>query len=751
MRGLILCFLLLLSSTGLFAQPTGPTDPPAPGGTNHWETLIKANEQWRYFLGTTTPAATEPASNWRTLGFNDSGWLQGLGGFGYGASEGPDNDDVTTIPPVMSVFMRKKFTIIDKTKIESGVLSVDYDDGFVAYLNGMEIARANMDGKGAFPPYTSNTSDFGDEALVNPLPFIISKETVETLLIQGENVLSVQVHNENSTSSDLTSNVYLSVGINDASTNYQSTPVWFQPPPDAVAFTSSDLPIIVINTSGQGIPDDPKITAQMGVIDNGPGNRNNLTDAYNNYNGFIGIETRGESSQMFPKKSYSVETVDAAGENINAELLGFPAENDWILYAPYTDKAMMRNDITFKLSRDMGRYASRTRACEVVLNGDYIGIYILMEKIKRDDNRVDIASLNPDEISGDDLTGGYILRIDKIDGNDYPQWNVGGIDFQYFDPEGGDLAVQQRDYIRGFITTVNASISSGSFADPQTGYQKYIDVPSFVDNMLISELGLNVDGFRYSTYMYKDKDSNGGKLVLGPLWDFNLAYGNVDYNLAVQSPTNEYNQPNGGWLYRDFRVSWFPRLMQDVNFQNKMKTRWSALRENVLSNSRITFLIDSMANSLAESQVRNYQRWPILNEDVWPNQYVGGSYAAEVAWFKNWILSRANWMDTHMPGSVVTNPVTGVDDEFIQAGLFVYPNPGSDAFTFEWKNPSGQPCELKILTLLGQEIYSAQHDGVSPLLWKSETSTGSRAPRGMYLVTVENADGTRIVARFVKE
>lgn len=738
MRGLVFCFLLLLSFTGIFAQ------------VNHWETVIKANEQWRYFLGTTTPAAVEPASTWRTLAFNDSGWLLGAGGFGYA-----DEDDATAIPfppGVMSVFMRKKFTVIDKAAIENGVLSVDYDDGFVAYLNGTEIARANMDGKGAFPPYTSNTSGFGDEGIINPLPFTISKETLQNLLLQGENVLSVQVHNENIGSSDLTSNVYLSVGINNGSSNYQTTPVWFQPPPEAVTFTSSDLPIIVITTQGgQGIPDDPKITAQMGVIDNGPGNRNNLTDTYNNYNGFIGIETRGESSQMFPKKSYSLETVDAVGENLNVELLGFPAENDWILYAPYTDKAMMRNDITFKLSRDLGRYASRTRACEVVLNGDYIGIYILMEKIKRDDNRVDIASLNPDEISGDDLTGGYILRIDKIDDNDYPQWGVGGIDFQYFDPEGADLATQQRDYIRGFITTVNASISSGSFADPQTGYQKYIDVPSFVDNMLISELGLNVDGFRFSTYMYKDKDSNGGKLVLGPLWDFNLAYGNVDYNLAVQSPTNEYNQQNGGWLYRDFRVSWFPRLMQDVNFQNKMKTRWSALRENILSNTRITFLIDSMAASLAESQVRNYNRWPILSEYVWPNQFVGGSYAAEVAWFKNWIITRANWMDTHMPGSIIPNPVTGVDDEFIQAGLSIYPNPGSDTFTFEWKNPSGKPCELKILTLLGQEIYSTRHDGASPLLWRSETSTGSRAYRGMYIATVTNADGTRITTKLVKE
>lgn len=486
----------------------------------------------------------------------------------------------------------------------------------------------------------------------------------------------------------------------------------------------------------------------MGVIDNGPGNRNNLTDPFNNYNGHIDIETRGESSQMFPKKSYALETVDVAGENINVELLGFPAENDWILYAPYTDKSMMRNDITFKLSRDIGRYATRTRACEVVLNGDYQGIYILMEKIKRDDNRVDIASLNPDEVSGDDLTGGYILRIDKIDANDYPQWNVGGIDFQYFDPEGDELVAQQRDYIRGFIGTVNTSIMGANWQNPTTGYAKYIDVMSFVDHMLISELGLNVDGYRYSTYMHKDKDSNGGKLVMGPLWDFNLAYGNVDYNDAVETPT-------AGWLYLDFRVSWFPRLMGDANYRNKMKTRWTSLRQNKLSNARLNILIDSLAGSLAESQVRNYQRWPILSEYVWPNQYIGHSYAAEVTWFRNWIIARANWMDANMPGSIVTDPdpdpVTGVDDEFIRGGLSVYPNPGTENFTFEWTNPSAQPCEVTITNLMGQNVYTTSSTGREPLTWQTQTRSGATVQHGMYIVTVTSANGARLSRKFIKK
>lgn len=736
MRGLIIVSFLFLSFT-VFSQ------------ADHWETVIKANEQWRYFVGTMVPAAVEPASNWRTLAFDDSGWLAGAGGIGYG-----DNDDGTTLDvtgiQVMSVFLRKKFTIVDKSKIEAGILSVDYDDGFVAYLNGTEIARANMDGRGDFPTYDQNSNGFGDEALVNPLPFTIDSEKLQTLLVQGENVLAVQVHNENAISSDLTSNVYFSVGITDASFTYQTTPDWFEAP--FGGFTSSDLPILVINTTGgQSIPDDPKIIATMGVIDNGPGVRNHINDPYNNYNGYIGIETRGESSQMFPKKSYSVETQDVNGENINVELLGFPAENDWILYAPYTDKTMMRNEITFKLSRDIGRYASRTRACEVILNGDYQGVYTLMEKIKVDDGRVDIASLKPEEISGDDLTGGYILRVDKIDGNDYPAWNSGGIDFQYFDPAGEDLVAQQQIYIQNFISAVNSSINGAGFANPETGYAKYIDVPSFIDNMLISELGLNVDGYRFSTYMYKDKDSKGGKLVLGPLWDFNLAYGNVDYNTAVQSPTNAFGNPAGGWLYKDFRMFWFPKLMSDPNFQNKMKTRWDSLRDDELSNTRITFLIDSMAASLEESQVRNYERWPILGTYVWPNQFIGATYAQEVAWFKNWIITRANWMDTHLPGTIITDPdpVTGVDDEFTQAGVSIYPNPGSDVFTIEWANPSRQSCKVEILNALGEQLLSSIERG-SSIVWRT-SSNSARVNAGVYFVRVTNSRGANVVKKLVKQ
>jgi len=150
-----------------------------------------------------------------------------------------------------------------------------------------------------------------------------------------------------------------------------------------VSFTSSNLPLIVINTYGQSIPDDPKIVADMGIIWDTSGKRNTLNDPMNNYKGKIGIEIRGSSSQMFPKKSYGFETRSDNVTSADVSLLGLPAENDWVLYAPYTDKTMIRDVLTYTLDAALGHYSPRCRFVELFLNGSYDGVYVLMEKIKR--------------------------------------------------------------------------------------------------------------------------------------------------------------------------------------------------------------------------------------------------------------------------------------------------------------------------------------------------------------------------------
>ena len=444
----------------------------------------------------------------------------------------------------------------------------------------------------------------------------------------------------------------------------------------------SNLPVVVINTFGVPIPDDPKITAHMGIIDNGPDVPNNLNDPFTDYDGAIGIEIRGQSSQMFPKKSFAFETLDSAGENLNVPLLGMPSENDWVLYAPYSDKSMLRNVVSFEIGRMMGNYCSRSVFCELVLNNDYKGVYTLMEKIKQDDDRVDIATLKPDEISGDDLTGGYIIKVDKLDldftygidgwkSNPVPSYpNAMDITFQYYYPEPDEIADQQRTYIKEFITTAENTLSIYFFANPYIGYQQYFDVLSFVDFMLLSEISKEVDKYRYSTYFYKEKDSDGGKLYAGPAWDFDLGYGNVDY----WAPGIDYT----GWLYlmvepHDYSIMfWWKRLMEDPYFRDLAKTRWTWVRQNQLSDAGIQALIDSVLMHIEAAKDRNYQRWPILGQYVWPNyNWYGNTYADEVDYFEDFLFNRLGWMDNNFPGTIL-HPEAGISAEANKINFVLY-------------------------------------------------------------------------------
>ncbi|NBP30506.1 MAG: spore coat protein CotH, partial [Flavobacteriia bacterium] len=190
-----------------------------------------------------------------------------------------------------------------------------------------------------------------------------------------------------------------------------------------VNLTSSNLPIVkIVVPAGQQINDNTRIVCDMGVIDN-PNNINLINDPLNNYNGKISIEIRGSTSQQYPKKSYGFETQTTLGTNNNVSLMGLPVENDWILNGPYPDKTLLRDAMTYELSRKMGHYASRFRFCELLINNQYLGVYLLLERIKRDNDRVNIARLDQDDLAGDSLTGGYIVKVDKLTGESGTTWN----------------------------------------------------------------------------------------------------------------------------------------------------------------------------------------------------------------------------------------------------------------------------------------------------------------------------------------
>lgn len=487
-------------------------------------------------------------------------------------------------------------------------------------------------------------------------------------------------------------------------------------PATYIPFVSSNLPIVVINTGSNTIQDEPKTMADMGIIFNGFAVRNYMTDSFNNYDGKIGIEYRGSSSQGMPKKSYGFETWDVNGNSIDSSLLGMPKESDWILSASYSDKSLLNNFLTYDLARTMGWYAPRGQHVELVVNGEYQGVYILMEKIKRDNDRVDIAKMQPTDIAGDELSGGYIVKIDKNTGNGGGGWtsnfapdtNVNGqtIYYQFEYPSDVDIMPQQAAYIESFVDSFETALAGPNFTDTAVGYPHYIDVNSFVDYFLLNEISRNVDGYRLSTYLYKQKDSDGGKLVIGPCWDYDIAWGNADYCLG-NDPTGwaiDFAEPCSGDYWQI--PFWWDRLMQDTAFQNRVRCRWEELSQTCLSVNYLHNFCDSMETYLTEGAGRNFTTWPILGTYVWPNPGpIPTTYPGEIQELKTWISLRYAWMDANMMGTLSGCNLTTVGSSAVgQEALTAFPNPFTNEVNVSIYLAKPDVITCTIYNSLGQEV-----------------------------------------------
>ena len=413
-----------------------------------------------------------------------------------------------------------------------------------------------------------------------------------------------------------------------------------------VNFQESNLPIVMIDTYGEDILDEPRIDAYMGVINNTNG-INNIGDNFNDYDGKITIEKRGNSSQDQEKPPYRFETVDNNAENNNVQLLGFPEENDWILYAPWSDKSLLRNVLIYSLSNEMGRYAPRSKFVELYINDEYRGVYVLMEKIKRDKNRVEISALNPNENSGDNVTGGYILKFDWAetgDNNGGFYSLIDGMRYNYHYPKADEISTQQKDYIQTFINSYE-NVMNGNNYNTENGYSKFIDVESFIDFIILQEISRNVDAYGLSTYVYKDKESINNKLTAGPIWDFNHGFGNCDYYKAWE--TDGWNI---SYIYDDMdqRAFWWLKLWDEENFKGMVKDRYNELRLSVLSTNNVNSKIDEYVSTLGNSVSRNFKKWPILGEYIWPNYQVFDTHQEEIVYLKSWINNRLTWMDSEL-------------------------------------------------------------------------------------------------------
>jgi len=473
--------------------------------------------------------------------------------------------------------------------------------------------------------------------------------------------------------------------------------------------TDSNLPIIIMDTHGQTIQDDERIIVDLGIIDNGFGVRNYVIDPKNNFDGQVAIEIRGSTSQQYPKRSYAFETRDSLLNDTNVSLLGMPEENDWILYGPYPDKTLLRNSFAYYIFNRMGHYASRTKHVELVRNGGYRGVYELQEKIKRDDNRVDIAKLTPADTAGDSLTGGYIIKIDKTTGTGDELWYSAYdsmVFFQYDYPVDTVLAQVQKDYIQNYVHAFETALLSPQFTDPDSGYIAYIDLQSFIDFFLMQELGRTIDGYRSSCYMYKDKDSKGGKLTMGPLWDFNLSFGNCNYCSAYDTTGYQYEFNSICSTYNPHVPFWWGRLLEDPMYENEVQCRWKQMRETFLQTDSVNAWIDSLLAYLDESQQRNFQKWPIIGQYVDWNYFIGQTYQEEIDYFKNWIANRSVWLDNNLPG--VCNLTTAVVANQPSISCSFYPNPFSGSATIKLSSVkhADSEMELQIFDGPGRKVYS---------------------------------------------
>ncbi|MFT6112932.1 MAG: hypothetical protein ACJAXV_001723 [Bacteroidia bacterium] len=680
---------------------------------DHWETAVKNTDQWNYFVGN-----TEPSNQWIQPSFDANAWSEGQGGFGY-----DDGDDNTTIESTSSVYIRKTFNLTDTSVIKYLILQADYDDAFVAYLNGVEIARSNIGTVGVPPTFDALATTFKEANLyLGELPesYEFRPTNFRSFIKQGSNTLAIQIHNQSLTSSDLSSNFFLTLGISDNSTNYRSTPTWFLPPS-----LGSTLPLFIITTENNAeIVDEPKINAHLGIIDNA--GLNNLGDAYTGYDGVIGIEIRGASSQGFPKNNFGFETRLSNGENNNVSLLGMPSENDWVLHGPYSDKSLLRNSLAYHMGSQTGQYTPRTRLCELYVNTDYRGVYMLTEKIKRDKNRVDIANLKSDDVSGEELTGGYLMQIDRDDpDSDIDGWYSGTSPtkfYSYHDPKAEEMQTVQREYIKTYLTSFEEDMSSAAYVSK---YKDYVDAPSWVDYFLVTEVGKHIDAYKLSFYMHKKKSTNGGKLHFGPLWDFNLGFGNFDF---VCSPDPQ------GWSYEfqgtcdNSHPFWVKKLTDIPEVSDQINCRWNQLRNGPLHTDSLMKYIDDRLTEMGDAPTRNFQRWDILGNYVWPNSYVGDTYEEEVAFLKNWLTTRLTWMDDNMLGECTVTSVDNPTSSSLATSIF--PNPASTSFFLEINATTLKNGKIQIINGLGITVLEVNS---TKALQEIDVSS---IPAGLYTVSV---------------
>ncbi|MDB6037647.1 MAG: CotH protein, partial [Verrucomicrobiales bacterium] len=475
----------------------------------------------------------------------------------------------------------------------------------------------------------------------------------------------------------------------------------------SVAGFTSNLPLMIFSTSGRSISNHVpagqlRTFASVAAIDTFRGRSSTLGTP--DYFGQCEMGVRGQTSASFPKKPYRVELQDPYRTDLNASFFGLPAGADWILNNPYSDKPFIQNFLAQELFEKMGHYAVRRRFVEVFINTmggrinyprDYAGIYILLEKIKVDNNRVEIPKLTPYDTTEPDISGGYMFKKDKDSAGDLNFSTVGGNGFspqalKIHEPTPATITTAQRVWIRNYLIQFEKALYATNWlsAKGTNHYSNFIDADSFIDYQWIVEFSKQIDGYRLSNYFSKDRN---GKVKMEPIWDWNLSFGNADY-------ADGFNTT--GWYYSTLDENshiWLHRLMfgtpstfgttGDPDFNQKITDRWSVLRTNVFAPSNVLARVDELAGILNEAAARDFKKWPRLGTYIWPNPgfyATPTTYAGIISAMKTWISGRYKWIDSQFPRS----PLLGLNSGRVAPGsLLSITNTGPLYYTLDGSDP----------------------------------------------------------------
>ena len=419
------------------------------------------------------------------------------------------------------------------------------------------------------------------------------------------------------------------------------------------------LPLVIIDTGGEAIPGEPlndhydaagtsftttaagadMLPARICVMDDGT--RNHHPSDQPDLETDTLIRIRGNSSRYFDKKSYLLRFTDEKGEYEDHEVMGMDAHYEWALYGPYLDKTLMRNYMWYNIAGEMMDYAPNVRFCEVILNGEYQGLYVMVETIT---NGVD-CRVNVSEPVDNTTSTGYVLRLDR--GSENEKKNL--VNFTYyaylFDrnynhcvniqyPKSGALTQEMVDAIEQEFSDFEKALYSFDYNTYDYGYQNYIDVDSFVDYFIINEFTQNYDAGYLSTYLYKDI---GGKYRM-VIWDFNSA-------------CNNYQEDTTAISFQTQNTPWQKMLTRDEDYDRRIVDRYRMWRESFLSEAYLMDYIDGIIAYLGPAIDRNFQAWGYIFEEYLPLEPESrnpDSFEDAVEDMKDFIRERGAWMDQYI-------------------------------------------------------------------------------------------------------